>query len=284
VLISHDETSKPLPSNLFADDSEVHITAGRGGRGDFLIVDGYINALRYIRNNNIEYDWLINLSGSDYPVMSLRQMEIELERTQFDGFLHHFDVLRNVIEDMSPMVWPSSEGVDRYYFQYRKFKDRLSQAERNLVALPRIFAKKYTRKYRIYTAYGFMLGERARHHPFSNDFKCYAGSYWHGIRRKCADYLLAFTEDNPQVEKYFRAVLIPDESYIQTVLVNNSAFNFSRDNRRFFDMSGSRHGHPKLLTAEDLPSILGKGYFFARKFERSSGNEVFENLDHIARS
>jgi hypothetical protein len=284
VLISHDELAKPLPSSLFEEDPAVRVITGRGGRGDFLIVDGYLKALKYLSENKIEYDWLINLSGSDYPVTSLRDMEAELQRTEFDGFVHHFDVLESNKEAMLPMSWPAGEGYDRYYYQYKKYKNTLSQTARNFVAFPRIFAKRYLKQYRIFTAYGLMVGSKAHKTPFSPEFKCYAGSYWHAIRRKCAEYILEYTTANPEVKDYFRHVLIPDESYIQSVLVNNHNFRFSPNNRRFFDMSQSRHGHPKLLSQADMSKITHKGYFFARKLEAASGAEVFDQLDLVALS
>lgn len=284
VLVSHDVAASPLPADLFADDPEVYVTSGRGGRGDFLIVDGYLKALAFLRDYGIDYDWLVNMSGSDYPVMSLRAIEAELAKTEFDGFLHHFDVLDNVAECMVPMRWPATEGLDRYYYQYRKLKDSLSQTQRNIVAVPRILSRKYLKSVRIFTAYGLMVGRPATSIPFNAAFRCYAGSYWHAIRRHCAEYLLEFTSQNPDIRSYFEKVLVPDEAYIQTVLVNNRDFRFNCNNRRFFDMSQSRRGHPKLLDASDLPRITEQGYFFARKLERRSGAAVFDALDAIALS
>lgn len=284
VLICHDEKAPPLPTGLFAEDAHVHLTSGRGGRGDFLIIDGYLKALAWLRDHQIEYDWLINLSGADFPVTSLKGFEEELARTQHDGFLHHFDVLTQAPAEMAPMSWAQHHGYDRYYYQYRKYKPELNQFERKLLAFPRIFAEKYLRFLRINTAYGLMIGTHARNHPFKGDFKCYAGSYWHTIRRECAEYMLDFCEEHPETVEYFRHVLVPDESFIQTVLVNNRRFRFHAKNRRYFDMSKSRHGHPKLLTEADLPSILGADYFFARKLERASGETVFSTLEAVALS
>lgn len=284
VLICHDETAPPLPTALFDNDSRVHVTSGRGGRGDFLIIDGYLKALGWLRDRGIEYDWLINLSGSDFPVTSLGELERELAHTTLDGYLHHFDVLTQEPTEMAPMSWAPRHGYDRYYYQYRKYKSELSQFERNLLAFPRIFSEKYLRSLRFNTAYGLMIGIHSANHPFNNDFKCYAGSYWHTIRRECAEYMLDFCMEHPDVVEYFRHVLVPDESFIQTVLVNNPQFNFHAKNRRYFDMSKSRHGHPKLLNEDDLGKILGQDYFFARKLERTSGENVFDRLEAIALS
>jgi hypothetical protein len=127
-----------------------------------------------------------------------------------------------------------------------------------------------------------MVGRRADPAPFNADFRCYAGSYWHTIRRRCADYLLDFVEREPTLLDYLKRVLVPDECFFQTVLVNQPGFRFVNDNRRYFDMRGARHGHPKVMTEADMPKFLGGRYFFARKFEWSSGTALLDKLDRHA--
>ena len=282
IVISHDYRSPPLDPAIFRGDPHVYLTQGQGGRGDFLILDGYLSALRFIRDMGIDYEWLINLSGSDYPVSSLRGFAEELQSTRTDGFLHHFDVLKEDPREMAPMYWPPGHGRSRYYFQYSKFKDDLGTVERAALALPRIAMERYSATYRLNTAYGFLFGKAAARTPFSESFRCYAGSYWHIVRRRCCDYLVDFSEARADIVGYFRHVLIPDESFIQTVLVNNPAFHFVNDNRRYYDMHGSRHGHPKVLTEAEMPKFGSGAYFFARKIEQESGPHIYEKLDALA--
>jgi hypothetical protein len=282
VLVSHDENSAALPPTQLSEDPNVHFVTGRGGRGDFLLVDGYLDALTWLQRKHVDYDWLINLSGSDYPASSLSALEAELRGTDHDGFLHHFDPLQASLADMGPMFWPPRYGYDRYYYQYRKLKSNLSKPERILLAAPRLFTDRYVKTVRINTAYGLTIGIKSKITPFTEDFRCYAGSYFHTIRRRCAEYLISFTNEHPDVVAYFRNVLNPDESFIQTVLVNNSSFRFVNGNRRYFDMTKSHRGHPKILMDHDVQEILGKNYFFARKFEKQSGDRVLDTLDEVA--
>lgn len=282
VVISQDVRAAALPGELFHDDPRVHVIQGQGGRGDFAIVDGYLRALRWVHDQNIEYDWVTNLSGQDYPVSSLAAFDRELSETKVDGFLHFFDALRASPADMAPMLWPPNYGYSHYYFQYAKLKDELHGWERAALALPRLAAERSNSRYRINTAYGLLLGRRAKCTPFGPDFKCYGGSYWHTIRRRCVAYLLEFCESRPDVVDYFRNVLIPDESFTQTVLVNAPGFHFVNDNRRYYDMRASRHGHPKILDAHDEADFLGKNYVFARKFAWQSDTALFDRLDRYA--
>jgi hypothetical protein len=282
VVISQDARAPALPDALFGDDPSVHVVQGQGGRGDFAILDGYLRALRWVHKQNIEYDWVTNLSGQDYPVSSLAAFDRELFATKADGFLHHFDVLRASPAEMAPMLWPPNYGYNHYYFQYSKLKDELGGWERAALALPRLAAERSNSRYRINTAYGLLLGRRAKQTPFGRNFRCYGGSYWHTIRRRCVTYLLEFCESRPDVVRYFRSVLIPDESFTQTVLVNAPGFNFVNDNRRYYDMRASRHGHPKILNESDETEFLGKTYVFARKFAWQSDTTLFDRLDRHA--
>jgi hypothetical protein len=282
VLVSHHHRAEPLPPSLFAGLPDVAVIAGDGGRGDFSILDGYLAALRWARDNKIDYDWLTNLSGQDYPASSLQAFSQELSDIDTDGFLHHFDALRADPLEMFPMSWPPRHGHDRYCYQYTKLKDELSLAERAVLRLPRLAIERLTDRLRIKTAYGLMVGRPAGQTPFGPEFHCYAGSYWHTIRRACAEHILDFVEAKPDVVAYFRRVMIPDESFIQTVLVNHAGFRFENDNRRYFDMRGSRFGHPRVLTEDDLPAFAGRRYVFARKIELERGSALVDVLDRYA--
>jgi hypothetical protein len=282
VLISHNTRSGVLPLSLFDGEPDIHVIRGSGGRGDFSILDGYLAAVRWLRENKIDYDWLTNLSGQDYPVSSLAEFSRELSQSSHDGFLDHFDILKEDPQDMSPMVWSHHDGYDRYYYQYTKVKDNLNIVERAALRLPRLAIERLTDKLRIFTAYGLMIGRQADRTPFTADFRCYAGSYWHTIRQRCVEYLLDFADTQPDVVEYFRKVLVPDESFVHTVLMNNPDFRFVNDSRRYIDMRGARLGRPKFLTENDMPAIAGQRYVFARKIEWTSGPELFDNLDTFA--
>jgi hypothetical protein len=283
VLVSHDFRATPLLAATFGGDPRVHVMEGKGGRGDFEIVEGYLAALRWARDN-IDYDWVTNLSGQDYPVSPLADFAAELAAADHDGFLHHFDAVTQNAEQMRPMHWPPGHGHGRYYFQYSKVKDKANVADRAALKWPRIAFDLLDAPYRINTAYGLLLGRRATTTPFTEHFRCYAGSYWHTIRRRCADHLVDFSDKHSEVVDYMRRVLIPDECFAQTVLANEPRFNFVSDNRRYYNMQGSRRGHPQALTATDAPAFLGKQYVFARKFDATGNAALFDKLDEIALS
>ncbi|WP_406857035.1 beta-1,6-N-acetylglucosaminyltransferase [Alsobacter sp. KACC 23698] len=277
ILISHDVRSTPLDPALFAS-SGAHLIRGAGGRGDFTILDGYLAALRWLRDEGVAYDWITNLSGQDFPIASLAAFQDLLATTEADGYLHHFDAIEQDPASMKPWVWPPHRGRDRYHYQYRTLKTSLSMAERALLRLPRVVLERLTDRVRVNTSFGLMIGALARPGPFNANFRCYVGSYWHTIRSACARYILDYAEQNPDIVRYFRSVLIPDESFFQTVLVNSRRFNLVNDNLRYVDFRGSRHGHPKSLDLDDLPVLVGSSSYFARKFDWPQSVPVLDAL------
>ncbi|HEX5862957.1 MAG TPA: hypothetical protein VF014_01600 [Casimicrobiaceae bacterium] len=93
---------------------------------------------------------------------------------------------------------------------------QLSLIERAALRLPKL-ALARTRDYRLSTSFGLGLGRRAERTPFSSEFRLYAGSYWNIIRRECAETLIDFVDENPDIVDYFRQVILPDESFVQTI-------------------------------------------------------------------
>ncbi len=284
VVVSHDRRSPALDPGLFDGDERIIVTTGSGGRGDFLILDGYLAALKRLEETGLAYDWVTNLSGQDYPVASLRAFEADLAALSGDGYLHHFDVLRDDPAEMAPMRWPPGHGFGRYWFQYAKLAEDAGLAGRLALYAPRVLAERLGLPFRVNTAYGIMIGHRALNAPFGAGFRCHAGSYWHTISRRAVRRLLAFCDERPDVVSYFRRVLIPDESFVQTVLVNDPNLQFVPRNRRYFDMSASRRGHPKSLGPEDVAAFSAGDHVFARKIEPDGQAGFLDMLDARALS
>jgi hypothetical protein len=84
VLVSHDFTNCNLDGSVLQNLSGVHVIPGEGGRGYFSIVQGYLDAVEWLLNRQIEFDWLINISGQDYPIKPLAKIENFLAQTNYD--------------------------------------------------------------------------------------------------------------------------------------------------------------------------------------------------------
>ena len=252
-------------------------------RGRFGLVDGYMSALRWLQRQGTPYDWVVLLSGQDYPIQPLSEFRKTLMQSPVDGYFYFFDPLDPRAAGSGRMAWPANEAENRYFFRYGSLTDNLSLAGRAALKLAKE-ALALTRSYRINTSFGLALGRRAKATPFGGQLRLYAGSYWHIIRRECAEALVSFADSNPDVVDHFRHVILPDEAFIQTILVNNNTFRLSSDDLRYYDFSHSRHGHSKTLGPADLPAAFASQCFFARKFDMAAHPGILDDLDRRVRA
>jgi hypothetical protein len=272
VLISHDFSSSQLDEKHLKHLSEVYLVSGLGGRGDFSIIEGYLNAIDWVFKNNIEFDWLTNLSGQDYPTQHLSEINSFLSNTHYDGFLEYFKVFSKESH------WSVREGYTRYFYKYSKiqFIDKLSERVKNLLSPVKII--NYIQDYlRINIAYG-MIGIKTKS-PFNEKFICYGGSYFCTLSKKCIEYLYKVYQSNHELINYYKGVSVSDESFIQTILVNSGLFNLCNDNKFYIDFTGTRNGRPRLLSAEDYTSIVKSDTYFARKFDLDKDRQILDLLD-----
>jgi Core-2/I-Branching enzyme len=275
IVITHSGSRDGL-AELTRQHRISHILPAVAGRGQFGLVDSYLSALRWLRRQSLSYDWIVLLSGQDYPIRPLAEFRQVLERSPHDGYFYHFDPLDDGGAG-GPIAWSREQCIDRYFFRYACLKDDLSATQRALLRIPRQ-ALALTHRYRLNTSFGLRVGRRAET-PFTSDFRLYGGNYWHTIRRECGEALLDFVDENPNVVDYFRHVVLPDESFIQSVLLNAKKFRISASDLRYFDFSNSHLGHSKTLGPTDLESAFASKCYFGRKFDATAHPAILDILD-----
>lgn len=270
ILVSHSVGSCQLEEALLQLPN-VYVLYVEGSRGDFVTVQNYLNAIDWLLSNNFEFDWLVNLSGQDYPIRSLHQLEQTLQTTQYDGFMECF----KVFSEESP--WGITEGKTRYFYRYHKFDRNLSERKKSLLK-PLKIVNYLQPFFRINFAYGLALGLRTAT-PFNKNFVCYGGAYYYTLSRKCIEYINQFMKQYPQILDYYRGVAVPEEGFIQTVLLNNPEFNLANDCKHYADFNRSQNGRPHLLVTEDYAMLENLPYYFARKFDAEVDSNILDLLD-----
>jgi hypothetical protein len=290
VLISHDDSGPPLDVARLEALPGVHVftePGGYGGYGGFSHIDRYLAAVDWLDANGVEFDWLTNLTGQDYPLRPIADMERTLARSDVDGYLLYAPVLA----DRTP---PGADqgAAPRYRlctpfdaaarYQYRHWPiGKPSRAKqrwlRPLMALD--WVQPWVRLSLAFST----IGVRRRKTIFTDNFICYGGSFFSTLSAPCVRYVREFARSNPDIFAFFRTVLAPDEVFLQTTLVNSGKFRFEPDGRRYFDFTRSRNNHPRTLGAADLDAMLASGAHWARKFDPAYDSEVLDILDHHIR-
>jgi hypothetical protein len=113
--------------------------------------------------------------------------------------------------------------------------------------------------------------------PAAPRVQWFGSSQWKILSREAINYLL----DDPasvSLRRGFRFGLVPDETYVPTVLFNSSLARFIvPDYKRYIDWDVPVG--PKVLGVADFDKIVTSGAFFARKVDDGLGDELIRMLE-----
>ena len=227
-------------------------------RGDFSPVAEYLNALRWLKDTGLSYDWFVNLSGQCLPVKPMAAITGEIMHCGFDAVMEHFPMF-------SPQShWPDAECAMRANYRYRKIVNRpLTKTERAALKCLKL-ANAMQPWLRINTSFGLHVGTRT---PRPAGLEFFGGSYFKYLSRACGEFLLEYCDRQPKALDYFQHTLSQDEILAQTILMNQS-FRVSGECKMFYRFTEGRGGHPLDLDVADLDNT--GGFHFARKFRFES--------------
>jgi hypothetical protein len=200
-----------------------------------------LRALRALRER-AAFDWVVLLSGQDYPVRPVADIEARLRDADADAFIQHQPVSGD------------GEFALRYRHRWRPAGERKARlAARAGLAARRLPA-------------GWFIGL-----PAEPPLPLYHGSDWFTLSRRAVDALL---EAPPAVVDHFLHTIVPTEAFAHTVLANAN-LRLVDDNHRHFRFDGAA-ANPRVLTTGDLDAVLASGADFARKFDDPA---VLDELD-----
>lgn len=271
IVVGHDGRRCALsPSDLAAGgEVDLFAVAGPVERGRLSLLQPYFQAIERLRRERVRYDWLVYLSGQDYPTRPLAAAEREISESGVDGFLRWWPAFG------ADNPWGRRrQGYRRYAFRYRRaprWATPILRLLRGLNGLQPLVHFQLT--------YGPFVGVRRVRTPFRGGYVCWAGTQWTTLRRPCVEELTATLARDAGLLRYYASTICPDESLVQTVLLNSGKFRFANDDLRYVDMRGTRTGSPRTLTGADLPELLAGHHHFARKFELAVDRDVLRRLD-----
>lgn len=187
---------------------------------------------------------VVLLSGQDYPLMPAVEIEQTLRARAGESLLEHF---RIPAHDR----WPDENGgLDRIrYFHLERLRYRT-----RTLRLPFI-----TR-------------------PFPDGLEPYGGSTWGVLSAGAVRTVLAFPETRPDAFRFFEHVRMPDEIFLQTVLLNSpERGRVANESVHYVEWPGG--AHPTTFGREDLPRLAASRKLFARKFDVEHDAEILDLID-----
>lgn len=271
VFVVHDATQYALDPAPFAALESVTVLnrAVPVRRGDMSMLGPFFSALERLCAEP-DWEWLVYLSGQDYPVRPLPEIEAGLASSPYDGLMRYWDAFTG-----SGGPWGPRRGRRRYFCQYRRL------AEWTWPWLWRLHWLEKVTPARFYLQYGPYLGWPSRATPFNTEFRCWGGISFYSLRRPAVEYLVAAQSKQAALFRYYEGTVSPEESLVQTLLVNSGRFRFTHDDRRYVNYTDSRDGRPHLLDMTYYPAITSDAYDFARKFDIAHDTIVLDRLDQI---
>lgn len=288
VLIHHDVSGPPLDVERLEAMPGVHVIVGPGGYGNYTHLARYFAALDWLEEHRVEFDWLENLTGQDYPVRPIADTNRVLAESDADGYLQYGPIFPEQIPQGADWgAGPEFQLVNRFdrdlRFNYRhRWIGRPTKTKQRYLR-PLMAVDLLQPWFRVSLAYSTVAVRRQRTIFNDSDFICYGGSFFCTLSSECAYYARDFARDHPDVVAYFRAMPAPNEVFLQTVLVNAKKFRIIPDGKRYIDWTDSRNNHPKTLGVADLPAMLASGANWARKFDSRADPQVLDILDrHVS--
>ena len=290
VVIHHDEKVSHLdPATVLEFGNVEMLPAMPVQWGQFISSRMVLSAIEWICAHH-DFDYVIYLSGQDYPIKPLAQIERELGEQvgRTDAFC-----------DVTPARQSQWHlGPERYLYRYydlprlpglmklRKRMQRRSNKVRALAERQRRNPDPLPRFHVARDRYGDRkIGVRMPAGLFGpRGLTVYAGSAWWTISKRAAEHVTRFFRHHRAVANHYRRVLFaPSESMIPTILLNAPHLTSrGNDHKRFIRWSNPRSGHPDLLTADDFQTLVASPHHFARKIDGSRDARLLDLLDrHI---
>jgi hypothetical protein len=211
----------------------------------FSIVEATIRAFDQICKSSESPDWIVLLSGNDYPIKSTSRILSDLNSNESDALMH------------CELIHPKSLKTTWHKSCYGRY----CNSHDDMLALSEPKTPKAT--------------------LFSNGFNCYAGSQWFSARRHVVEYIVKFHKMSVDLFKHYAKSKAPDESYFHTIVANTvPPIKIDNNNWRYIDWSKGG-AHPKTLVSSDLPHLLTSPAHFARKFNMNIDVAILDQLDEI---
>jgi hypothetical protein len=220
------------------------------GWGEYSMIEATLAALEKIQDTGVKTDYVVLLSGADYPIRSTAELKQFLEVNNGKEFIECVDPTK----DRWVQQGLSTERYEVFhYINWRTHPVLFSKSEK--------FQKKIGIKRKM------PLGLEPR-----------LGSQWWALTWKTLSVLLAISKKS-QVRSFFKRTWVPDEMYFQTLAYKISPANIVSTNLTFYHFDDS--GKPVVFYNDHYDFLQRQPRFFARKISPYA-SRLRDELDQSA--
>ena len=226
----------------------------------FSAVQAVIHGIDELFRRGIPFDYLIYLTGQDYPIKSTDDIRAVLERATGRSYLSYLPLPYEGTHPAGGRIIQNASRIDCWHLHLfgRYVRVPLRGRSHIVRAVNRLLPKK---------------------REFPAGFQAYGGwAYWCLARQHVA-YIRDFVKSQPSFIRFFRFVKSADEICFQTILLNSRFKDeLINDDLRYVDWT-TQDCHPKILREEDLGLLVASPKLFARKFDSELDVRVLDLID-----
>ena len=237
--------------------------------GSFKQVQFQMALLRAALTSSRKYDYLITMSGLDYPIWSNQRITDFFEENKGKEFISGM-LLTEREKTHSVSIYRSYWFLYHYSWPYGTLKSKFRVALRK--ALYALGVRK--------PLYTMVDGQR---------YDVCQGPDWWAVTSELAAYMLDFTDHHPSFVSYFKTLFSPNEGIWQTI-----AYHSPFAKRCMFRESPypglckltplTYVEYPKevkVFTEDDYETILNSGKLFCRKTVTGKSDRLMDMIDRI---
>lgn len=258
------------------------------------IVDAVMNSIEVLLKNNVKFDYITSLSGQDYPIKPVANINNFIERHRGKEFITYHKLIFDNNEDYAQTLWGRKEAYrfEDYWMRFSR-KGHLYRFPVNRFIDKPLWnvLKIYFYEFPDYIRKGILLHETtelifsriySKKKTFLKGFEPYGGWAWWTLTYDCARYMLETYRKTPAIKAFFKYSWTPDEMVYQTIILN-SPFkdNIINDDLREIVFSSKEHSHPNIYTSEDFEFLKKSEKLFARKFDITVDSTVLDMIDNL---
>lgn len=230
-------------------------------------------------------DWFVLLSGVDWPARDLATWETDLLASPSDAVMNASPILDRWAAH--PPAVPIDEDElrrtrDAWWIFGPSGRPGLDRLVRGVVRRVGGLTSRSDRGPAIMNFYGRGYAVTPwRRRSLPPRWTVHRGDQWLALRRSAVD---ALARVDPRVTKHFARTLIPDESYIQTIVASTPGLRVDARATSVAPWHAFAREPHLQLTAEDVEVVLTSRPAFVRKIGPGSAAGVMRVLDEIVDS
>ena len=207
-------------------------------------------------------------------ILDLLKVVVERDDISYIHIVSGQDILVTSIKSFNAF-FSENQHIYMTCTNMEDFSDAIRNRYQKGVLFPNVTSKNSIGK-AINRMYGIKKPWKKTIGEFSNLYK---GMIWASMPIEVCKYVLSYVESHKRFIKALRHVIIPEEFFFQTIIMNSAySTDVVKKNLRYTDWT-TRHGsRPAILDESDYDSIISSDNVFARKIDSLISKSLIEML------